>query len=279
MTDVYYVDGQFYEANDAKIPVTDLAIVRGYGIFDFLRTYNGQPFMLPSHLQRLQHSAKVLEIPLRWSESELTDIIHQALSRSSHEEANIRIIVTGGDSSTFLVPDDEPRLIVMITAVSTYAEHYYHTGAKIITEPSERYLPEAKSLNYLSAIRAIRRAKKADAVEALYISTNGNVLEGTTTNVFAIKGNTLITPEDYILQGVTRKVVLEIAQEHYTIEVRELSLEELLQADELFITSSTKEVMPIVQVDEQIIGDGKPGEATQHLIQLFKDFSRQVLNT
>lgn len=279
MTDVFYIDGKYVSEVDANIPVTDLSIVRGYGIFDFLRTYNKQPFMLSAHLQRLARSADLLELPLRWSEQELTDIVMQALERSSYSEANIRLIVTGGSSASFLIPDDEPRLIVMVTGVREIPQHYFTDGAKVITENTERYLPQAKSLNYVAAVRAMRRAKKAGAVEALYINPNDYVLEGTTTNIFAIKGNTLITPEDHILHGITRGVVLKIAEEHYTVEVRPVAFTELLEADELFITSSNKEIMPIVQVDDHIIANGKPGEATQHLMQLFKDFSRQTIKT
>lgn len=277
MPNVYYVDGAFVTADDAQIPVTDLAILRGYGIFDFMRTYHGQPFHLDSHLDRLYRSADAISLHMPWSRDEVKEIVLQTLARNDHAEStefNVRIIVTGGDSPDFITPGHDPRLIVLVTPSHPPADHYYINGAKIITVSESRYLPNAKSLNYIPAIRALRIAREKDAIEAIYVNPTSHALEGTTTNLFAFFGDTLVTPEDdAILPGITRGVVLELATGHYPINIRDLHVTDLYSADEVFITASNKQVMPVVQVDDRRIGDGKPGRRTRHLMTLFGELT------
>ncbi|MBK9125246.1 MAG: aminotransferase class IV [Chloroflexi bacterium] len=266
---IYYIDGEFVDERDALIPATDLAVLRGYGVFDFTRSYGGIPFKLAEHIARLRRSAEFIELPIPFSDDEIADIVMQTVKRNGYPESNVRIVVTGGESLDGITPVDDPRLLVFVTPLKVMNPRHYLDGIKIITERIERYIPEAKTLNYIPAIKALRRAAKVNAVEAIYVDREGNALEGTTTNLFAFFGETLVTPEVSILNGITRSVVLHLAEQHFRVIQRPLKIVELLTADEAFISSSNKQVMPVVSVDESIIASGKPGLRTRKLMGLF----------
>lgn len=272
---VFYVDGLFCEAEKALLPVDDLAIARGYGVFDFLRTYKGKPFHLDRHLKRLQNSARQIGLRLPWSLAELADIVLETLRRNDHAESNIRIIVTGGSSPDFTTPQHRPRLLVLVTPVVPLPQEWYAQGVKVITYPVERFLPTAKSINYLTAMLALDKARSNQAVEAVYVDHTGSVLEGTTSNLFLFKSTRLITPADRVLAGITRQVILDIARQQWEVRVRPVRLAELLAADEVFLSSSVKEVLPVVQVDGTRIGSAVPGENTRRLIALFDELVRE----
>ncbi|PIG92016.1 aminotransferase class IV [Gloeocapsopsis sp. IPPAS B-1203] len=273
MTHIYYINGKYIAADEACLPINDLGIVRGYGVFDFLRTYNGVPFKLREHVQRLQKSAELIELNLPWSTLEIEAIAQETFNRNQLPDANIRIIATGGISTDFITPSGEPSLIVIVTAVTEYPETYYTQGVKVITVQTERFIPGAKSLNYISAIMALQQAKQAKAIEALYINQQ-HVLEGTTTNLFIFRNNKLITPKENILQGITREVVLELAKNEFEIVEQPIYYSELNSCDEAFITATNKEIMPVTQIDDLQISSGKPGKNTQRLIHLFRNYTR-----
>ncbi|GAB4447617.1 MAG: branched-chain-amino-acid transaminase [Anaerolineae bacterium] len=272
---VCYVNGQYLPLKEAGLPVQDLAILRGYGVFDFLRTYNGQPFRLAEHLQRLARSAALIELELPWSLAEIEQIVRQTLARNVLPEANIRIVVTGGVSANSVTPDDGPGLLVLVTPAHRYPADYYTHGAKVITVPSNRYIPDAKTINYMAALMAQKKARAAGAVEALYLSEQGHVLEGTTSNLFVFKGEQLVTPVEGILPGITRAVVLELAREMFEVVEQPLLLADLPAIDEAFICASNKEIMPLHTIDDSPVGSGgAPGPNTQRLMERFRAFTR-----
>ena len=273
MSDIFYVDGAFVKAEDARIPVTDLAVLRGYGIFDFLRTYHGKPLHLEANIQRLFNSAAEIGLTMPWSPDEVLSIVMQTLERNDHAESQIRIVVTGGTSSNNITPGGVPRLLVLVTPVNSPSDHYYTDGAKIITVRESRYLPRAKSINYIPAIRALEVANANDAVEAIYVNPNSQALEGTTTNLFIFQKDELITPEESILPGITRTTILKLVRDTFTVKIRDIHLDELYEAEEIFITAANKQIMPIVQVDDQIIGTGKPGRLTRQVMSLFGEYT------
>ena len=271
---ICYLNGKYLPFDQASLPLNDLGIVRGYGVFDFLRTYQGVPFRLREHIQRLQNSAKLIGLTIPWSTEEIEAIAQNTVGQNNLPEANIRIVVTGGASTDFITPLGQPSLMVVVTPVSEYPKDYYEQGVKAITVQIERFFPKAKSLNYISAIGALQQAKLTNAVEALYRNQQGHVLEGTTTNFFIFRGSQLITPKENILNGITREVILEIAGNYFEVLEEAIDYNELSSCDEAFITSSTKEIMPIVQVDEISISQGKVGENTQQLMHLFHKYTR-----
>ncbi|MDX9787367.1 MAG: aminotransferase class IV [Desulfobacterales bacterium] len=275
MASIFYVDGQFVEAQNATIPVDDLALLRGYGVFDFLRTYNGKPFYLEAHVNRLFQSAAGIGLHLPWSKPQVIDIVTETLAKNHYSESNIRILVTGGSSDDGITPMGNSRLLVMITGLKPKPAWWYEKGVSLATYRTERDFPCAKSINYIAAIHALRKAEKAGAVEALYIGEDQHVLECTTSNFFGFKGDTLVTPDSNILPGITRQVVLELASKVFRVEQRPVSLEELPRLDEVFITSSTREVLPIVRIDDMTFSQGKPGSRTLHVMRLFSDFVKE----
>lgn len=270
MTDIYYIDGEFIAADKAKIPVDDLALLRGYGVFDFLRTYGGKPVFLKDHVARLQHSASQIGLALPWTQAEIIELVLKTLARNTHSEANVRIVVTGGSSPDFITPSDKPRLLILITALMQAPQRWYSQGVKIITLHALRSFPGAKSIDYIPATVALGAARRKNAVEAVYLDDSDQVLEGTTSNIFVFLKGQLITPEKGILSGITRKNIMAIAGELYDLQVRQIDRSELLASSEAFITSTNKGVVPVVKVDDTDIGNGQPGERTCKMMAAFK---------
>lgn len=267
LMNIFYVDGQFLPADQAMIPVDDLAILRGIGVFDLLRTYNGNPLFLEEHVSRLRHSAQQISLDMPWSHKEICQIVRDTLSRNQMEEANIRIIVTGGSSPDFITPAGNPRLIVLVTQLPKLPLWWRRDGVKVITMQAERHIPGAKSIDYLPAAMALRRAQAKKAIEAIYLDRNGNALEGATSNIFAFVHDKLVTPGKGILSGITRKAVLEVSQSLFSIEIRDLPKDELFGAQEVFLTGTNKGLVPVVQIDDTAIGNGCPGKRTQKIIK------------
>ncbi len=276
MGDIWYVDGEYVERAAAQLPADDLAVLRGYGIFDFTRTYSGRPFRLDAHLRRLQRSADLILLELPHSLDDIRDIALETLARNGYPgrgEARLRLVVTGGGSPDDITPAGPGRLLVLVTPFVAQPAERYREGVKLVSDAQERYLPEAKTINYVPAVVALRRAQQAGAVEAIYVNRQGQALEGTTTNLFAVCGGRLVTPVDDILYGVTRQAVLELAADRMPVEQRPLPLDELLRADEAFIVSSSKEVCPVRQIDDSVIGQGAPGPHTRALMQAFTELA------
>lgn len=269
---IYYVDGRFVPSEQAVIPVDDLAILRGIGVFDLVRTYNGKPLFLQEHLDRLQHSAREIHLNMPWSREQIGRIVMETLARNNLPEANVRIIVTGGSSPDFLSPSGHPRLLVLVSRQSKSPQKWYDQGVKVIGVQTQRRLPGAKSIDYLPAALAMNQARAKGAVEAIYLDGNGRVLEGTTSNVFVFIENALVTPGKRVLPGITRKVVLDLAPPIYEIQVRDLYYEELIGAREVFITGTNKGIVPVVKVDDTTIGNGLPGIDTRKLMAVYENY-------
>lgn len=270
---IFYVNGNFVPASEAALPIGDLGIVRGYGVFDVLRTYNRLPFRLRDHVQRLQRSAQAIGITLPWTTEEIEETVRLTHDRNTFTDSNIRIIVTGGSSANFMTPENRPSLIVMVTPTPVRDESHYSAGCRATTAAVVRERPEVKSLNYIGAVMAVEEARSAGAIEALYRTEDGSVTEGTRANFFILRGRRLITPKDEILDGITRKVVLELAAGHFEIAEEPIPYATLSSVDEAFITSTTKEVLPIVRIDDMTLGTGQPGPHTQTLANLFRSYT------
>ena len=270
---IFYVNGSFVPADQAALPISDLGIVRGYGVFDMLRTYNRTPFHLHDHLTRLRRSADQIDLDLPWSLAELASLVRDTHSRNDYDNAALRIIVTGGPSPDFGTPQGNPSLVIMVTPISLPLSEQYERGCKATAVEMVRERPTVKSLNYIGAIMAVQEATKQEAVEALYLTKDGNVTEGTRSNFLIFRGDQLITPAVDILPGITRQVVLQLAPEYFDVIERTISYDELGEADEAFISSSTKELLPIIQVNDLVIGNGAPGANTLKLLTRFRAYA------
>ncbi len=272
--DTYYINGEFVPEDKAVLSVKDITVLRGFGVFDFLITYNKRPFRLEKHVARLENSASHIGLKLNHTNAEICDIVRQSIEKNpQHDEYNIRIVYTGGISPDGVTPQGNGELMVMVTGRHKLPDWWYTKGAKVITVDMERFIPEAKSTNYLSAVFAQQKALSQDAIEAIYKDRENRLLEGTTTNIFCFKDGKLITPPADILPGVTRGAVLEQLENKYDIVLDYIPYSDLADMDEVFITASNKEIVPIVQVDDITIADGKPGKNTLDLMADWKKYT------
>lgn len=267
----YYVDGKFVSSDKAVIPVSDLSILRGFAVCDIMRTFDRQPYLIHDHINRLHNSAKKIGIPLPWSTENIIDLVYETLNKNNlKNEANIRIIITGGSSDDFFHPTGTPRLIILITDMERLPEKWYKKGIKVMTYLLERSLPEAKITSYVPAAMALKKAKENNAAEALFINRENQILECTTSNIFAFINETLVTPKEGVLNGITRQAVLRLAKTEFNVDQRVLSLTELLAAQEVFITGTNKGVVPVTQIDNTKIGSGLPGGKTDRIMSLLE---------
>jgi len=265
----WYIGGQWVHPDKAAISINDVAVLRGYSVFESLRTYDRRSFHLDLHLERLYRSARLIEMEIPWQSEQIARIVREVIERNTYRHAALRLLVTGGESEDGILPLGEPLLLVMITPLNERDMQRFAKGCKLITTNLQRNSPEAKTANYIAAVRALKAAGRRDATDALFVNERDHVLEATRSNFFIFRGDTLITPNRGILVGITRNVVLALARNKFIIEERPILLEELALADEAFITSSSKEITPVVQIDDRMIGDGKPGPRTYQLEHLF----------
>jgi branched-chain amino acid aminotransferase len=265
----WYIGGQWVHPDMAAISINDVAVLRGYSVFESLRTYDRRPFHLDLHLTRLYRSARLIELEIPWLSEHIAEVVREIIVRNSYRHAAIRLLVTGGESEDGILPSGKPMLVVLITPLAERDMERFEKGCRLITTKLQRISPEAKTANYIAAVRALKEATRRSAEDALFVNEREHVLEATRSNFFIFHGDTLITPRRGILVGITRNIVLELARSKFIIEERPILLEELALSDEAFITSSSKEITPVVQIDDLVIGDGKSGPRTYQLEQLF----------
>jgi branched-subunit amino acid aminotransferase/4-amino-4-deoxychorismate lyase len=271
MTYYAYVNGKISPAAEAAVSVNDLGLLRGYAVFDYMRTYNRKPFLIDRHLTRFANSAKTLGLRVPLSEKEIEETIAGLISKGNEKsDVGIRFVLTGGTTSDGITPSS-PTFIIIIESLTEQSEELYNKGIKLITHEFQREIPKVKTTNYKKAIQLLPEKMRQDAFEVLYCSL-GNILETTRNNFFIFKGDTLITPNENVLPGITRGFVLELAKGKFNIEERVLKVSELKEADEAFITGTTKKILPVVQVDQQTIADGKPGKNSIKLLELFNNY-------
>jgi len=274
-TSLFYINGQFVTSDKAMISPLDLGVLRGYGIFDYLRTYRGKPFHLLDHLERLRFSAHTVGITLPKSLDEISMIIRELLLKNLFSESSIKVLITGGESSDQITPGNTPSLFIFNYPFNPYDPLHYEKGIKTITTSLSRCLPAAKTTHYIPGIIALKKAHAQHAIEALHLNEKREILEATTSNFFAFKKNTLIAPAEEIILGITREVILRLTKKDFKIEYRTIAYEEIPHLDEAFITSSNKEIMPVIAIDSIPIGDMRIGKNTHHLMQLFKNYTDQ----
>ena len=263
-----YVNGEYFKT--PTMSPFDLGFLRGSGVFEHFRTYQRHPAFLPKRLQRLQNSANAIGIPLSHTLKEIEDIVYHLIEHNDFIESTIRIIATKGITEDGLTPMQEGSLIILTKPLTPLPSHYYTKGIRAITATHNRMFPTVKTLNYVPALMFLDDARKKGAQEVLFCSADRYILEGTTCNFFAIKDNSLITAPEHVLPGITRSILLEKCADHFDIELRSLSLDEVSSIDEAFTTSSIKEIVPLVAIDDRQVGTGTPGPKTHQCRELFK---------
>jgi len=266
----YYLNDKWISTkNDVTVSIFDITVLRGFGIFEFLRTYNRQPFLMRPHMQRLFNSAKEVGIIISKSLEDIEALVHEGIAKTTFDDLYIKIIVTGGVTSD-AISVGESSLICLFLEATTIPSWKKTNGVQLLTTTFERYLPRVKSLDYMAAVVTLTKARQTGAEDVIYLSNQGNILEGTTYNVFAVMNGKIYTSEQSILYGCTRKFILELCDKAgIEVVLGELPISKLRDFEEFFASSTTKEIMPVVKVDDHVIGDGTPGPLTKKMMDLF----------
>jgi branched-chain amino acid aminotransferase len=280
-----YLDGKYCEQEDARISVFDHGVLYGDGIFEGIRAYNGRIFRLEDHLQRLDESARAILLKLPISIKEIEKAIIETVRVNGLKDAYIRLVVTRGVGDLGLDMrkcKHGATLFIIADKIELYPEEFYEKGLTLVTSSIrqkglDQVTPGVKSLNYLANILARAEATAAGAQEAILLNATGHVSECSGDNIFFIRGGKIFTPPTSagILVGVTRNVVIELAQEKLGIKVVERNFPryDLYGADEVFLTGTGAEVIAGVKIDGRVIGKGVAGPITRQLIKHFREYA------
>ncbi len=275
-----YLDGKLVDKNEAVVSVFDHGLLYGDGVFEGIRSYDGLVFKLSEHLDRLFESARTLKLDIPLTKKALQEAVVETLKVNGLKDAYVRLVVTRGVGDLGLDPRkcEKASLFIIADKISLYPKEYYEKGLELVTVATIRNHPEAlnpqlKTLNYLNNILAKIEATNAGVNEAVLLNVQGYVTECTGENIFYVKGQSVVTPPTYvgILKGITRDVVMRLSAElGLGVEERPFTRHDLYIADEVFLTGTAAEIVPVVNIDKRIIGLGRPGKITHKLMTEFK---------
>lgn len=279
-----YLNGKFVDKANATVSVFDHGVLYGDGVFEGIRSYDGLIFKLEEHIDRLFESAHTIMLTVPLSKRQLIGVVKRCLRINKLHNAYIRLVVTRGVGDLGLDPRKckKPTVFIIADTIELYPKKLYEQGLELVTVATQRNVPEAlnpqiKSLNYLNNILAKIEAANAGYQEAIMLSPSGYVTECTGENLFVVKDRVLLTPPAYIgvLRGITRRTVMELAAGHY-LDVREelLTRHDLFNADEVFLTGTAAEIVPVSKIDGRVIGSGKPGPVTRRLQEAFRQVTK-----
>lgn len=279
-----YLDGKFVEKHNAVISVFDHGLLYGDGVFEGIRTYNRLVFRLKEHIDRLYKSADAIELKIPMTKVKLIEAVIKTLKANGLSDAYIRLVVTRGPGDLGLDPRKCGKATVFIITdkIKLYPKEHYKHGLEIVTAVTRRNYPKSldpriKSLNYLNNILGKLDAIKAGTDEAIMLTHDGYVAECTGDNIFIVKDRELITPPVDIgaLEGITRDAVIRLARDmDIPFFERLLRMEDVYAADEVFLTGTAAEIIPVVAIDERKINGGKPGALTLRLMEAFKKLTK-----
>jgi len=279
-----YIDGKFVSKNEAKVSVFDHGFLYGDGVFEGIRAYAGRVFRLTEHVDRLYKSAKAIMLDIPVEKNKMEEIILLSFRENNLRDGYVRVVVTRGEGDLGLDPGKCPRptIVVIADKIKLYAGELYGNGIEIVTVATNRSLPGAldpriKSLNYLNNIMAKIGAANAGMTEALMLTSEGYVTECSGDNIFIVVDNILITPPPSVgtLDGITQNVAIEIADGVYGVCKKLITLYDLYNAEECFLTGTAAEIIPVVKIDGRIIGSGKPGSVTSFLMEKFRELTKK----
>ncbi|MFM8365510.1 MAG: branched-chain-amino-acid transaminase [Verrucomicrobiota bacterium] len=278
-----YIDGEFYDKENAKISVFDHGLLYGDGVFEGIRFYNGRVFRLDEHIHRLFDSARAIALNIGMDKAAVTEATLETIRQNNLQDGYIRLVVTRGVGDLGLNPLLCPKASIFIIAskITLYSADKYENGLDVVTCSTRRIphgalSPMVKSLNYLNNVMAKIEAQNAGAGEGIMLNEQGFVAECTGDNIFIVKNGAISTPPiaSGALAGVTRAVVFELARE-FGIPISEpmMTRYDIFTADECFLTGTAAEVIPAVKLDTRLIGDGRPGPVTRRLIGRFRELT------
>jgi D-alanine transaminase len=282
MSETAYLNGQFLPLADARIPVLDRGFIFGDGVYEVIPVYSRRPFRLPEHLRRLQHSLDAIRLGNPMADAEWTRLIHELVARHSGEDQSVYLQVTRGVAKRdhAFPKEGKPTVFMMSSPLSTPPREQIEQGVPCITATDFRWLKcDVKSVSLLGNCLLRQLAADAGAVEVV-LFRDDFLTEASASNVFVVRNNKMLAPpkNHLILPGITYDVVLELAAaKGIPIELRAIAEQEVRSADELWVTSSSKEVLAITTLDGKPVGNGRPGPLFRTVHQAFQDFKRKVM--
>jgi branched-chain amino acid aminotransferase len=275
------IDGVITAPEDAKVSVLDHGFLFGDSVYEALRTYGGKPFLFSRHFSRLEQAADAVHLKLPWSKSKTLEEVRKTCLPG---ECRIRVIVTRGigDLSPALETCAGPAVIIIAVPLAAPDERIYSQGVEVVISSIKRgRLADVKTGSLIHQVMARYEADQKNAYEAVLLTADDKLSDGITSNIYMVRGGKILTPshDAGIVAGITRGVVLGLAREH-GIEVQEglFDAGEIGRADEMFLTSSTREVVPITRANGLAIGDGKPGPVTLMLLDAYRSAVQQLMS-
>ncbi len=269
-TRLIYLDGEIVPLAEARISPMDIGLLRGYAVFDLLRTVGGRPFLLTEHLKRLRASAQHLGLKVPLDDEQITDVIDDLLSRNEHGEATVRLVLTGGVSPDGLTFDPEtPTFCILTHDLVEPPATMYEIGTALMTREHKREVPGAKTTNYITMIHNRPEAAEIGAIDLLY-HDGERIYEAASASFYVVRDGKIHAPADDVLWGTVGSFVLDLVRDRYEVVLGDVTLEEALGADEAFLTSTTRGVVPIVRLDDRKIGDGLPGPVTTEIMRTWR---------
>lgn len=261
-----FINEGFVPEEKASLPIHDLSIQRSFAVFDFFRLTGNQPLFLEDHLDRFYHSANRLRLPVPYQRDGLRHILAQLITKNNLPGTGMKITLTGGSSHDGLTPA-KPNLVISQHSFAPPAAAQQKDGIALATYPHQRQLPDVKSTDYLMMIYLQSYLQQTGADDLLYYNDQ-HVTESPRSNFFLItKDETLVTPEENVLKGITRKNMLRAAREHFKIEERNISLKELAEGKGAFLTSTTKQILPVRRIDDVVYNNFFLIRKLQQLLQ------------
>ncbi len=272
--DYYFINNRIVPQSDALISVLDLGLLRGYGVFDFFKVHEGVPVFEDDHITRFLHSAQLLHMQSPFSHLQIKNIVKELIEKNKIHDGTIRLVLTGGISSNGFTMDGLPGFLVLPAPLSfkIFTSIDQVQPYRLMTLNYIRETPEIKSLNYLIPMKHWPEVLAGGFQDVLYVQ-DGFISESSRANIFFITpDNVLVTPTKHVLFGITRKYVLSLAAQFMKVEERPITLQEALECREAFLSSTTKQVMPVQALDGHLIHDGLPGPMTKKLFETFYAF-------
>lgn len=266
-----YFANKIIPFEDAHVRPDDLGMLRGFAVYEGITALNGKIFHYIDHWDRLIVSASALGLIIPYSKEEVEKGIRDLVALDAPRgRASIRLILSGGAAIGGIEYEVQNTLLYALAEpAATLPASWYSEGASLITSEHERFMPEFKTTSYITAVMLQKSRKHSGAAEIVY-TANGLVLECSTSNIFIVKDGIVSTPSDAILKGITRKIVMELLSQETTVQERTVSLQELVDADEIFMTSSFKDIVPITMLDGEAVGGALPGPLTRKIMSMFQ---------
>lgn len=257
-----YLNSEIVAFSDALIPVSDLSIQRAYAVFDYFKVLNKQCYHIDDHLARFKNSAELSYLKLPLSFEEIKRICNTLIDMSDLKKPALKLILTASTAESA-----KDNLIILSEELPTYTSKLYSKGIRLFTEAYQREMPSVKSTNYMNFFRLKRKLQLQANQDILYYNRS-SITECPRSNFFAVKKNKVITSKDNILEGITRKSILTLIKGKYPCEIRNIPINEITEFDEAFVTSTTRGIMPVSEIDGIKISKGKIGPLTSDLRQL-----------